>query len=985
MAYAVAYDYPTLGSGTLFVAGGSLDANTADTLTINGNSAGITATPFAQAINTGNVSILNSVPATPRTITASPTTTTANMILFNNAGNLTIPANVTFNSQNTGSSSRVISKTVSNGSSSNTITNDGTLAASGGTSSNIGISLGSFTRTITNTATGSITATSTGTATASGIALSMTSNTVTNAGVINASAQSGSAIGESISVSVSSAGATNNSGTISASSVSGSATGISSAGSGAFNPNNHSITNSGTISGTSSSGTGIGIDSSSVTTITNTGTITGSTFSIRRTLGTLSVLLNGGTLNGAVSAASSSSMTFGNSATTTVNGNVSITNFIVNASATANMNGTISSSVFTNNGTVIFNQTFTQTSAGTFTNNGTLAFDGNSSALSGNLTGTAGSVVFGHVTPTTTFSLASTISGFPSVTINSGSTLTVATGGAISTTTFTVTGSLVNDGSLSLGTGMTVAGTGAITNNAGKTLTLAGASFSAGGTITNNGTLAINSDTTMTSKTLTTSASGTVNVSGLRTLSATAFNNAGIQNFNITNAGTYDQLACSCPVTLSGTVNVISTFLSPGSYTWDVISGSSLTTVAPTLPADTNVATWDYQTIGGTTLRITLDVDTLDIHADSQINAIIAEVIDAMGANITNSGQQALINAFYLNPSNAAINDSLHQMIPNINTGTMNVAVQNNLFNSVQNRISTQTEFLPDTITGMSSGSLNPNTAVWFGGFGTVAKQKPHELNEGYKAKAAGSIFGLDYKTMLDDIYGGAFAISNSNIYEFSNNDYKTRILGYHALVYGANIYAGDYFIDWLFTGAFNQNRSTRPINLNGIDMAVQAYYNNFQAGMNLAAGKYFDLSDMFRFTQENLLQYTFIHQSPYTETGSVAALTIQQSENRSILTIGTGFRLALADDQPWLTGRREVHAFITYDALNGENITTANFVVGSNAFVITDNPNRIGLIAGVDYSLVLSECMHLQLSYNYEWRAGYYASSGEIALRYVF
>ncbi len=105
---------------------------------------------------------------------------------------------------------------------------------------------------------------------------------------------------------------------------------------------------------------------------------------------------------------------------------------------------------------------------------------------------------------------------------------------------------------------------------------------------------------------------------------------------------------------------------------------------------------------------------------------------------------------------------------------------------------------------GIAAGDINHHTAMWMGGFASYARLAPNFWGEnlGYRSKAYGAILGFDFKCDNGEVYGLGIGISKSIVFEYSNNDNTTDIIGYHGVAYGTNFMLGDQFIEWLLTGA---------------------------------------------------------------------------------------------------------------------------------------------------------------------------------------
>lgn len=1035
-AQAVNYIYPTPQGGfTTFVLGGNVDASTSDSLSFNGDST--FATNFwARIIGTGDVSfLLNGVGSATMSLVSGGIA--AYGVSVQHQGDFTIPAGLTIDSTHNSSATRVTPITTGPGTST-TIINNGTLTANanGGASSYVyGIDAATYTRNINNTGTITVNVPTSTPPIVSGVQ-QWQGTTFDNSGTVTVTCPGG-ASGTLAGLITLGTTTVTNSGTVTCTGPGGYGFWPSTF------PNPCTFYNSGNVTGntglrlqgstldahlrggivTGSGGNAIlGLasspptmvfDGSVTTTIAGnifeapftveggataavTGDVNSSSFTVNN-LGTINitgnisnsnVTLDAGataTLSGNIATATSVNV---NNTTFTVGGNVSgVTTITVGGSSALTINGTCSTSGLSNAGTITFKNTFTP--SGTVTNTGVLAFDDTNAALGGDLTGSgAGSIILGNATATN-FTLNNSISNIPTLRVKTGSTLTANAGGAISgVTSLIMEGTVTNNGSLSLGSGVNVSGTGALINNVGKTLTISGVTFSNSGLLTNNGILCITQDSTLAGRTITTSASGVVQVSGRRTISAASYTNNGAQNFTITSEDTFDSLTCNCTADLTNAQITVTSNLSEtgSSVEWPIFSATTLNppTAPISLPTSDFLNIWGSY-VAGNTIYVTLQRSTYSSLADTTLNQEVAQVIDEMSNNITNSGQQELVNIFSGLNSSSAVNAGLQQMIPNQNYDQQTVQLQGAIFSRIETRVASLKNSGRAGAVSYAAGDISHDTAVWISGLGSSSRQRPRGTNQGYKSSASGFVCGIDHINGDDNVFGVAFGNSNSSIRDQSNADFTTKVIGYHGMAYASCNLHTDKFLEWLVTGNVNRNRGTRSININNNNLTTNVSFNNWQLASRINYGKNIFISENVTLSPLALLQYSFINKPAYTEEGSVAALNIQQKGGENGLAIGTGMRLAFGSSNWWSMGARQIRALVTYDTINPHQDTISSFVVGSNTFVTTSNPARLAFRLGVDLGFEIASGLVAELIYDYEIRKDFIDHSGMLKFKYLF
>lgn len=520
--------------------------------------------------------------------------------------------------------------------------------------------------------------------------------------------------------------------------------------------------------------------------------------------------------------------------------------------------------------------------------------------------------------------------------------------------------------------------------------------------LTNSGTMNLQGDINMAGYTFTNT--GTLKITGNRTINSSAIISTGAQNYLITDATTYDSLTSTGSINLNnGTINITSNFIGAtgSSLHWDILTGTAIATNSGTVinvPASGAFGVWSENIIGGNILRIVYTRNNnSNFVPPTGTPTQIADVINNMSNGTKNAGQTALLQVINTATTQAQSDYILTSLEPNTTTSNINIAIQNIGFNKVETRL-TKAKFNNKIVKnnqrlstiGIATGDLTSNSSMWASGLGSISKQKNNGDNQGYRAKTLGGMLGFDIKDKNDDIFGLALGLSNANVYALINTTNNTRVLNYNLMVYGANTlpdYCAAQWLEWIISGVINKNYGVRVFGLNGTDLSTSASYRSVFGGGKINVGKNYNLNNMWNLSPVATAQYILVHQPAYNEDNSVAALHVATRNNQSILTFGAGARLGMfkSDSNLWLYGVSDLSAMITCDVLSPKQITTANFVVGSDSFVMASTPARLALRLGADYGLKLYKDLDLEFSYNYEIRSGYYNNFGEIKFRYLF
>lgn len=216
---------------------------------------------------------------------------------------------------------------------------------------------------------------------------------------------------------------------------------------------------------------------------------------------------------------------------------------------------------------------------------------------------------------------------------------------------------------------------------------------------------------------------------------------------------------------------------------------------------------------------------------------------------------------------------AFQSLVPVAHASTKYTSTQNAMLNKAELRIASAGNQTPAR-QSISYGDVDTDLPMWIAGFGSVANQKNTSSIVGYRATAAGLLIGLDQYDHGSSIWGAALGWSNSNIDESIYNGANTRIIGYHALLYGSNSINHVCFYEWLVTGILNRNIGNRFVTLAGNNHNVNFDYHNFQAGFRFNFGQYINF-DTWRYSQIETVRYTMLQQPGYDETGSPAALHV--------------------------------------------------------------------------------------------------------------
>jgi outer membrane autotransporter protein len=323
-------------------------------------------------------------------------------------------------------------------------------------------------------------------------------------------------------------------------------------------------------------------------------------------------------------------------------------------------------------------------------------------------------------------------------------------------------------------------------------------------------------------------------------------------------------------------------------------------------------------------------------------------------------------------------------MIPISNSISATFEIHGDMFREIETRVaSLRNDYLAPI--GMNAGDLSTGGSMWISGTGSFIDQGPNGDDDGYNEKTGIFLFGTDVRSANKaNVLGVAGGFSTSYTKELSNAGFINHTERYHGIFYGSHDMRANNYLDWLVSGSFNHNINHRDINVNGVNLTTHGNFYSYQVAGKISRSKSFDFCDSYRLTPLTYLQYVFLHQNSYSETGSVAALNVEQI-NKNIATVAAGLKFDMPLDAWKCIGMRELRAAVVYDFINNKNITNAAFVVGSNDFAVVSSPVRLGVIVGAGVTYDFCDHLLFELNYDFEYRARFTDNSVMVKFKWVF
>ena len=575
-----------------------------------------------------------------------------------------------------------------------------------------------------------------------------------------------------------------------------------------------------------------------------------------------------------------------------------------------------------------------------------------------------------------------------------GTTTNIVTGGDISGA-----GNINNFGQLTITAPGTIGANGSmaggIINNSGGTISIDGATITAGG-LTNHGTIE------MLTPSIIDVGNYTMGDSGIHKVK---INNNVASTLTLTN-GCVDFGGCS---NFTVQINPVNTTLADG-QTFVIASGSvAATTIDPANVSVVNLASGSTPshtysvTNSNRNVVLTISAPPSPGSSNNQSlaslvygrnNVIVATVLDGLmsnsgGAMVPNDLNTVLTAINQLNKSRVLVTNAVIQLSPNVGTSQ---TIKNSfdtpplIFKEIGNRIEQITRSrIKEVNTGYSAGNgMVADRDLWITGFRAGNNQKEHKNIFGYKASTIGVVAGIDSQVIDKGFIGFSLSYANMLIKakHFAGNN--TRISSYQATWYGS-LSEKKYYIDGFASFAYNQYSNDRHIYFSSVNRVARGKFSGMQPSVKIGSG-YMYSYDCFHVIPNSSLQYTYLHQQKYNETGAGSInLNNVASKNSQKLEGGLGVKFALwrTENDDFNRVCQDFHFMVFRDFINSNQETTAQLAGGGGNFTIRNSSlieNSYNFGAGL--VLIHKGKLHFTVNYDLIKKRKYVGHSGSLAVK---
>ncbi len=320
----------------------------------------------------------------------------------------------------------------------------------------------------------------------------------------------------------------------------------------------------------------------------------------------------------------------------------------------------------------------------------------------------------------------------------------------------------------------------------------------------------------------------------------------------------------------------------------------------------------------------------------------------------------------YATALNAANPDDNNMITENTMT-TTNVAM-----NAVTDRLSSGGV---NSFDGVSSGDVvNGDAAIWAKFLYNKSKLDSFGNYEGFEANTNGLALGFEKNTISDVKVGLGYAYSDSRI----KNDIRNTDADTHTFMLYGEYKPSQWFVDGILSYGWSDytSKAHSILGITKSDFDVYATSVKMSTGYDLA------LNNDTTVTPIVGVQYTNINRESYTDSDDKHI----SGNNSDIVTLSAATKIkSRYDISDNISITPELRLGISYDVMNGHDISTVSLSNGTSYMVECRALNRFATELGVGVTTTVNDNLDLTLSYEGKYRENYRDNTGMLNIKYNF
>ena len=284
---------------------------------------------------------------------------------------------------------------------------------------------------------------------------------------------------------------------------------------------------------------------------------------------------------------------------------------------------------------------------------------------------------------------------------------------------------------------------------------------------------------------------------------------------------------------------------------------------------------------------------------------------------------------------------------------------------------------------GGAAGDARVPMGVWSQAYYNKTEQDPIDDVDGFDAETVGIAAGIDGALTPNTVLGAAISHTTTDV--DSILEHNTIDIDHYRLTLYGSYNAETYYLDTQLSYALNNYETERS--LFGGRMA-QGDHDGDQYGVRLRGGYPISFGDGWVFTPRLTMEYVFISEDPYTETGAGdAGLRVDTEDVEVFLTSLSGklaFPFTTENNTTWIP---EVSLDFQRDLIGDEVELDSNFIGAAAAAFQTNGANveQTGIKSSFYLRSFGEGPFSVSVGYDYLYKKDYESHSLNALLRYDF
>jgi|GEM_PF-6784203 len=416
--------------------------------------------------------------------------------------------------------------------------------------------------------------------------------------------------------------------------------------------------------------------------------------------------------------------------------------------------------------------------------------------------------------------------------------------------------------------------------------------------------------------------------------------------------------------------------ITSGTTLSNVFSGGAVSGITAGVLSDNSPIYKFVSIINSNSIDVLVQSDSLASAGNSTNTSAVGSALDSVSQISNDTSLQNVIDTISNYSTDAQKEAALKTLTPDVSGSNIQASIQvSNSTNAVIEGHMENTMLQP---TGIATGGQELSHGVWGEAFGSNITQGFRKGVDGYDANIGGFIVGTDGMFGKNAKIGVALSYANTSAKSDSS---KTNIGTSQATIYSSYDFDKMY-LEGLGSAAVGKFTTSRTL----FDGSVaSADYEGYQFSAKGTAGYRTHLGGLNVIPFASL-QYNFITQQDYTETGSNANLSVS-TDNMQVLKSGLGAKVGLPAVIDGVTYYPHASMAWYYDFINDAVQTDSSFA--SSPSIIFANsgtkPARNSFKLGAGLDMLSADNVTISLDYNLEARETYRSHTGELKARMGF